>query len=252
VLAVDTHCHLQDPRFDGRIPEVVLRAREVGVTRMVCCGTREEDWDRVLELARGHAAILPMLGLHPWYVAEAAPGWLERLEGRVAGARAGIGECGLDFSPGRPDRVLQEAAFTAQARLAVARGLPLSIHCVKAWGRLTALLRGLEGSLAGAVVHSFSGSAEVAAELQDLGLHLGFSGAAGRPGARRAPRALAAVAENRLLFETDAPWGPGSLGEPADLPQVVEAAARLRPAPPEALAQAATTNALQVFRRLLP
>jgi TatD DNase family protein len=252
VASFDTHCHLQDPRFDGRILEVVLRAQEAGVARMVCCGTCEEDWDRVLGLARDHAAILPMLGLHPWFVAEAAPGWLERLEGRVAGARAGIGECGLDFTPGRPDRALQEAAFTAQVHLAVAHGLPLSIHCVKAWGRLTAILREHAGFLAGAVVHSFSGSAEVAAELQGLGLHLGFSGAAGRPGARRAPRALAAVAEDRLLFETDSPWGLGPRGEPADLPKVVEAAARLRSAPPEALAQAATIQALQVFRRLLP
>jgi TatD DNase family protein len=251
VNGFDTHCHLQEPRFDGRVPEVVARANAAGVTRMVCCGTREDDWDRVQDLARDHDAILPMLGLHPWFVAEAAPGWLRRLEGRVGQGRTGLGECGLDFTPGRPDRALQEAAFTAQARLAVALGLPLAIHCVRAWGRLTVILRSLDGPLAGAVVHGFSGSAEVAQELQSLGLHLGFSGAAGRPGARRAPRALAAVAEDRLLFETDAPWGPGLLGEPADLPQAVEVASRLRLAVPEHLAQVATANALQVFRRLL-
>ena len=79
----DTHCHLQDPRFDGRVPEVLARARAAGVTHMVCCATREADWDRVLELARDHDEILPMLGLHPWFVA-AAEGWLGRLRTMAA------------------------------------------------------------------------------------------------------------------------------------------------------------------------
>jgi TatD DNase family protein len=226
----DSHCHLQDPRFAGRIPEVVARAQAAGVTHMVCCATREADWDRVLELAREHACILPMLGLHPWYVAEAEAGWIGRLRARAEASRAGIGECGLDFTAGRPGRALQEAAFTAQLRLAAELDLPLAIHCVRAWGPLAALLRAHGIPAAGALVHAFSGSREMAAELQRLGLHLSFG-----PGREL----LDSVAADRLLFETDAP-GSGER-EPA---QVAAAAG------PERAARAGE-NARRLFRKLL-
>jgi len=246
----DCHCHLQDPGLAGQVPAVLARARAAGVTRLVCCGTREADWDPVLALARAHPAVLPMLGLHPWFVDAAAPGWLERLRARLAGARAGLGECGLDFSPGRPGRAGQEAAFGAQWRLAAELAVPLAIHCVRAWGRLLALLRSLGPPVAGALVHDFSGSAEVAAELQDLGLHLSFSPAVLRPGARTGPRALAAVAGPRLLLESDAPRGARS--EPAQVATLAQAAAGLRAEAPDALAAQLERNALGLFRRLLP
>jgi TatD DNase family protein len=244
----DTHCHLQDPRCSARVPDVLARARAAGVVRLVCCATREADWDRVLDLARDHPAVLPMLGLHPWFLEEAAAGWEARLGARLEAARAGIGECGLDFSPGRPDRRVQEAAF--EAHLAAERDLPLSIHCVRAWAALLALLRRTGVPPAGAVVHAYSGSAETAAELQALGLHLSFAPFCLRPGARKAPLALAAVAADRLLFETDMPWGPEGTFDPGQVPMLVEAAAMLRGADPEALGAQAGRNALRVFGRL--
>jgi len=224
----DTHCHLQDPRFDGRVPEVLARARAAGVTHMVCCATREADWDRVLELARDHAEVLPMLGLHPWFVA-AAEGWLGRLRTLAQAPRIGIGECGLDFSPGRPDHADQEAAFEAQVRLAIELDRPLSIHCVRAWGRLLDLLRRTGIPATGAALHAFSGSAEVAFQLQALGLYLSRG-----PGGAKPPAAL----PTRLLYETDAP-GRGNR-EPAQLAQA---------AGPEA-AQV-QENARRLFRSLL-
>ena len=246
----DTHCHLQDPRCAGRVTEVLERARAAGVERLVCCATREADWDRVLDLAAGHPAVLPMLGLHPWFLDDAAPGWEARLETRLASARAGIGECGLDFAPGRPDRQVQEAVFETHLRLARARDLPLSIHCVRAWALLLEVLKRTGIPAAGAVVHAYSGSAETAAELQALGLHLSFAPFTLRPGARRALLALAAVAGDRLLFETDMPWGPEGTFDPGQVPALVETAARLRGADPEALGAQAGRNARRVFGRL--
>ena len=199
---------------------------------------------RVLALAHDHAGVIPMLGLHPWFVAEAGSGWLARLTTRVTCIHAGIGECGLDFSPGRPDRAAQEAAFEAQLVLAVRLDRPISIHCVRAWERLVAILRRVGVPGAGAVLHAFSGSLEVAAKLQDLGMYLGFNGAVARPGARRGPAALAAVASDRLLLETDAPFGPGDLGS------VLAVAAGIRNVAPELLAAQTTDNALRVFGRL--
>ncbi len=251
----DTHCHLQDPRFGAELGAVLDRAHRQGVTHMVCCGTREGDWGRVLELSRQHAAILPMLGLHPWYAHEAQPGWLERLEVLLKNTPAGLGECGLDFALDNPDRPLQEAVFRSQLRLAVELNRPLSIHCRRAWELLATLAREEGLPPAGAVVHAFSGSAEVARELQALGFHLSFACSLANPANHRAAKAVRVMAEDRLLFETDAPDIspiPGALNEPANIHRVAEAAARLRSTELETTAALAYRNSQRIFGGLLP
>jgi TatD DNase family protein len=247
----DTHCHLQDPRLAPDLPRVLARARAAGVTRMVCCATREQDWAAVLELRRRHPGIGVMLGLHPWHVAEATPGWLDRLEAHLLTQSAGLGECGLDFRPNHPDPALQEQALIAQLRLAIRLDRPVSLHCVRAWGPLRACLERTGIPAAGAVLHAFAGSVERARVFTDLGLHLGFGGAIADPAAHRARASLAAVAADRILFETDAPdlpppgWeGPN---EPASLAWVVAAAQAIRGAPVAAQAQA---NAQRLFGRI--
>jgi len=251
----DTHCHLQDPRFGAELGAVLNWAHEHGVTHMVCCGTREGDWGRVLELSRHHAPILPMLGLHPWYAQEAQPGWLERLEALLKNTPAGLGECGLDFALDNPDRPVQESVFRSQLRLAVKLNRPLSIHCRRAWEPLATLAREEGLPPAGAVVHAFSGSAEVARELQALGFHLSFSCSLANPANHRGAKAVRVVAEDRLLFETDAPDMspiPSTLNEPANIHLVAEAAARLRGTDLETAAAFAYRNSKRIFGGLLP
>jgi TatD DNase family protein len=261
----DCHCHLQDPSLAGRVPELLERARAAGVRHCVCCATREADWDAVLGLADAQDGLLPMLGLHPWCVDQAQPGWLGRLRGLLARGRAGlssqgrpgVGECGLDFSVGQPAREAQIRAFRAQLALAIELDLPLAIHAVRAWDALLELLRELGIPAAGALVHDYSGSAELARELQALGLHLSFSGSVLRPDARRGPRALAAVAPERLLLESDAPrWAHADAAllraEPAGVTELLRGAAALRGETMAALAAQVTANAHALFRRMHP
>lgn len=259
-LFFDTHCHLQDPRFQDGLGPLLARALERGVTHMVCCGTREEDWGAVLELSRRHPNVLPMLGLHPWYTPDAGPGWLERLASLAEAQRVGIGECGLDFALPDADRELQEGAFRNQLRLAHTLDRPISIHCRRAWERLAAISREEGLPRAGAVIHAFSGSKEVARELQGLGFHFGFGCSLANPANARAAQAIATVAEDRLLFETDAPDIPPRqipgfedcvLNEPAHIHLAVEAAARLRRADLESTATLAHGNAERIFGGLL-
>ena len=244
----DAHSHLQDPRV-GDPAALLERARAAGVEHVVCCGTGPGDWEAVLALAAAHETVVPMLGLHPWRVAEAGPGWAARLEALLAGSRAGLGECGLDFArEGDPEG--QIATLRVQLRLARALDRPLALHCVKAWGPLLALLReeGLPGP--GALVHAYSGSAEIARDLQGLGVHLSFAGNVDRPGARRALEAARAVDPARLLLESDTPdQGPeGGPSEPAQVVRVAASLARVRGESVEALAAATTANARVLFR----
>lgn len=257
----DTHSHLQDQRYGTGVAAVIDRARAVGVTHMVACGTEESDWGAVLGLAQRHSSVIPMLGLHPWFIEQASPDWFRTLERRVREQPIGIGECGLDFALESFDRDAQEAVFKAQLRLAREADRPVSIHCRRAWERLELLVREIGIPRAGAVVHSFSGSAEVALQLQRLGLHISFSCALANPASKRAAKAVAAVSLDHLLFETDAPdipprhlpgFSAGTLNEPANIRLVAEAAARLRRQDEGILAECAYHNARAVFRGLLP
>ncbi|HEX9009494.1 MAG TPA: TatD family hydrolase [Holophagaceae bacterium] len=230
----DAHCHLQDLP-PGEVETALDLARASGVTGLACCATGEADWETVLAISAAHREVVPLLGLHPWKVADAVPGWEARLESLLVGHHAAVGECGLDFARRPVDREAQILALRHQLRLAIRHHRPVALHCVRAWGALKTLL-GEEGvPPAGTLVHAYGGSPETARELQDLGLWLSFS----------APEeALTAVRDDRLLLESDA-------AGPATLPTLVAAAAALREQPVEELAELTRRNGERFFEEIL-
>lgn len=230
----DAHCHLQDLPAGG-VEAALERARNAGVARFACCATGEADWGAVLALAGTHRDVVPLLGLHPWNVGGARPGWETRLEALLTSHRAGVGECGLDFARRPVDRGAQLHALRLQLRLAIRLRRPVALHCVRAWGALKALLAEEGVPPAGALIHAYGGSPETARELQDLGLWLSFAA----PGA-----ALAAVRDDRLLLESDA-------AGPAALPALVAAAATLRDQPAAELAELTRRNGERFFKEIL-
>lgn len=226
----DAHSHL---------PESALLRPEQD---LVICGTCEADWAAVLSHAAGHDHVIPMLGLHPWFVGETSPNWALHLETQLQSNRAGIGECGLDFSRRNADRSRQIAAFRLQLRLAHALHRPVAMHAVQAWGSLVDLLMEVGVPPAGAMIHAFSGSAEMARTLQALGIFLSFSGALLRPERQKARDALRAAAPEHLLLETD---GTG------DLTHVLEVAADIRGASVDHLAMQTWENGRRCFKELV-
>lgn len=248
----DTHAHLQDPRVAGVVDAMMDRARTIGVARVLCCGTREGDWDRLSVLSGHHPEILPAYGVHPWFIETLSPEWLRALGQRLTESRAAVGEIGLDFVAEGLHRGKQEAVFLAQLRLARALKRPVSIHCRKAWGRMVTLLKQEGGLPDGGAIHSFSGSVEMAAEFQRLGASLSFSGSLTRPNNRKAKKAAEAVAPDRLLIETDSPDilpenAPGPLNEPAHVIHVVNALAIVRRITPHEVADMTWKNAVGLF-----
>ncbi len=226
----DAHSHLTDA--------TILRPDQI----RVICGTRETDWEAILAQAASGGRILPMLGLHPWFVAEASPEWGPRLEGLLRSHRTGVGECGLDFTRMDADRESQEEAFRIQLRLAHALHRPVAIHAVRAWGRLTDILCEEGVPAAGAMVHAFSGSAETAMALQAMGVCLSFSGDLLQPGRPKLWDTLRAMAPGLLLVETDGT---------ADLERVIAAAAEIRGVTAAVLAHQTWENGRRLFKELM-
>ncbi len=210
--------------------------------RRVVCGTCESDWGAILAHAASEDRVIPMLGLHPWYVAEASPEWLPRLESLLRSHRAGVGECGLDFARKEADPKVQESAFRTQLRLAHALHRPVAMHVVRAWGRLLDILREEGVPTAGAMVHAYAGSPETALALQAMGVFLSFSGDLLRPDRPMLRKSLLSVDSGHLLLETDGT---------ADLVQVLEMAVGIRGMTAEELGAQTWDNGNRCFRELM-
>ncbi len=210
----DSHCHIQDDAFRDDRDVIMRQAADAGVHRMLCCGVEESDWAVVIELAQKYPTLKPALGLHPVCAAGATKGWLDRLrEKLLAVPGAAVGEIGLDEGVETPDMATQEQMLFDQLRLACEMRRPVSLHCRRAWGRLSELLRRARLPERGLVIHSYSGSPQMVAELASMGpVYFSFSGAITRPTNKRGRAALCCVPPDRLMIETDAP----------DIPPVLE------------------------------
>ncbi|NWK57189.1 TatD family hydrolase [Verrucomicrobiaceae bacterium N1E253] len=226
----DSHNHLQSQRFGELRSRVIEEMFQAGVTRAVINGTSPNDWGYVSELSRQHPQqLIPSFGLHPWYVDEAPADWSDQLVRMLdLHPTAGIGECGLDRARHRSHFQLQLSTFTHQLQLAEARNLPLSIHCVRAWGAMVDILESQKLPQRGFLMHSYGGSAELIPRLTKLGAYFSCPLTILHPGKEKSRQIFQQVPADRLLIESDAPdmsppsiWTshplPGGLNHPANL-----------------------------------
>ena len=208
-MLYDAHLHLHDPRLGGlKKGRVIGELGRFGVRKLVVNSTSPEDWDAVAALATAvPELVLPSYGIHPWKVAAAVGPWREDLLKRLDTARGpvGIGEVGLDKWIEEPDFERQVEVFRVQLKIAAERNLPLTIHCLRAWGPLLEILRAGPVPSRGFLIHSVGASPETIRELAALGGYFSVSGAFADPAKKKYHAALRAIPADRLLLETDAP-----------------------------------------------
>lgn len=172
----DAHNHLHDERLKPGLESILRIVEERGEIRtMVVNGSCEADWPQVLDLAQRLPWLLPSFGYHPWYVEERSQDWRESLKNYIAAIPSAIGEIGLDHWIKGFNSEAQEEVFIWQLQLAEQRGLPVSIHCLQAWGRMQELLQANRPS-AGFVLHSFGGPKEMIPALAELGGYFSLPG----------------------------------------------------------------------------
>ncbi|GFO62113.1 TatD family hydrolase [Geomonas paludis] len=222
-----------------------------GITAFLVPGVHPSGWQQLHSLS-ADPRILPAYGVHPMHADLVTPSTLSALRSHTKTACA-IGEIGLDYLLPSPSRELQRQAFTAQLRVARETGLPVLLHCRKAFDDLIAILRDNEVGHIGGVMHSFSGSVETAEICLKLGLHISLSGTVTYANARRPVEVAKAVPLDRLLLETDAPdLAPepfrGSVNVPAHLLTTAQRVADIRGIPLDELARRSYDNAVRLFK----
>lgn len=203
---LDAHNHLHDPRLAPHLPAILAELACLGITRAVVNGTREDDWPAVAALARAHPWIVPSFGLHPWHTATRSPDWLAHLREQLdAHPGAAIGEIGLDRWIAGHDPEAQREVFTAQLALAAERNLPVTIHCLRAWGSLWDILRTHPLPARGFLLHAYGGPEEMVRGFVSRGAYFSFNAyfLHERKAAQRA--VFQQIPAERLLIETDAP-----------------------------------------------
>jgi len=255
VTLVDSHCHLDDEKFDTDRDATIERARAAGVRRMMAIGTGNgpPDLEAALRLARLHDFIYATIGVHPHDAAKATEATFERLAALAEEAKVlAIGEIGLDYHYDFSPRDVQREVFTRQLALARAAGKPIVIHTREAWDDTLAVIRE-QGLPFGGIMHCFTGSPQEAGQALDLGFHVSFGGILTFPKAVDVRQAAAMTPESRLLIETDCPYlAPvphrGKRNEPAFLLETARRLAEVRASTLEDIASLTTRNFNQLFK----
>ena len=254
-MLVDSHCHLDAPEFDADRDAVIARARAAGVAQQIVPAVDAAGWPKLREVCRAHTGLFPAYGLHPMYLDRHRKEHLDKLRAWIERERPlAVGECGLDFFVEGLDAEAQRFHFEGQLWLAREFGLPAIVHARRAVDAVIATVKRIGGggqALRG-VVHSYSGSAEQACQLFDLGFLIGLGGPVTHQRAQRLRRLAAGVPLESLLLETDAPDQPdarhrGERNEPSRLPFVCETIAALRDVEPAEVARATSANARRLF-----
>ncbi|HEY5315665.1 MAG TPA: TatD family hydrolase [Pirellulales bacterium] len=255
MLFIDTHAHLDQDDFDADRGQLLERAAAAGLTRIITVGTTAESSRRCVELAARHAMLRAAVGIQPNYCAQAAAGdWDAIVELTGAVGVVALGETGLDRHWDYAPLELQRDYFDRHLRWSQQTGLPFIVHTRESDADVLAMLREARGRgpLAG-VMHSFTGTAETAAECVELGLYISFAGMVTFKKSHELRAVAAGITADRILIETDSPYlSPhplrGKRNEPAQLVHTAACLAEVRGQSLEAFAAQTTANARRLFR----
>ncbi len=200
----DSHAHYDDRQFDGDRDALLTRLFDEGVCGIVNCGSDLASSLASLRLAETYPLVYAACGVHPHEASAMGTSDLKEIGSLLSHKKCvAVGEIGLDYHYDFSPRELQKQVFASQLALAVERDLPVIVHDREAHEDTLTLLQEYRPR---GVVHCFSGSAEMAAEILKLGMYIGLGGAVTFKNAKKPIQVAAMGPEYRLLIETDCPY----------------------------------------------
>lgn len=253
-MYIDTHVHLNADQYDEDLQEVIDRALNSKVEKMVVIGFDRKTIKRAIELAENYDFIYAVIGWHPVDAIDCTDEDLEWIEQLAAHEKVvGIGETGLDYHWDKSPKDIQQQVFRKQIQLAKRVGLPIIIHNREATEDVLTILREEDAQEVGGVMHCFGGSVETAQESIEMNFMISLGGPVTFKNAKKPKEVAAEIPLEHLMIETDAPYlAPhpyrGKRNEPSYVTLVAEEIARLKELPVETVAEATTKNAERFYK----
>lgn len=253
-MLIDTHVHLNADQYDEDLEAVIDRARDAGVDRMFVVGFDTKTIERAMKLIEDYDFIYAIIGWHPVDAIDCTDERLDWIESLSQHPKViGIGEMGLDYHWDKSPKEIQKEVFRKQIALAKRVKLPIVIHNRDATQDCIDILLEEHAEEVGGIMHSFSGSPEIADVVtQKLNFHISLGGPVTFKNAKQPKEVAKHVPLDRLLVETDAPFLTphpyrGKRNEPAHVTLVAQQIAELRGISYEEVAQQTTQNAERLF-----
>jgi TatD DNase family protein len=261
-MLVDSHCHLDGPRFDSDREQVIARARQAGLTNLLAVGTGDGPGtlDCAVKIAEQHDMVYATVGIHPHEAQLAKDSDFAQLEQLARRPKAiAWGEIGLDYYYDHSPRDIQRNVFIRQMELARTARLPIVIHCRpsdnsdNAWEDCLALIeQHWSSSGLGGVLHCFTGAWVHAKRALDMGFMISFAGNVTFPKAQQIRDSAAQVPLDRMLIETDSPFlAPvpyrGKRNEPAYVKETARQIGELRGLSVEQVGEETSRNFYRFF-----
>lgn len=215
---IDAHAHLTFNLFDEDRKEVIKRAKEGGVEKIITVGTQISSSSDALTLSKQYDFIYASVGIHPHHADKLEDNWLQNLESLAKHEKVvSIGECGLDkyhyHSNGVVDMNIQMEVFESQIHLSKKLGLPLQIHNRLAWDEVEQVLISNKNNLNNppGLLHCFSGTHDYLKKMLDLGFYIGFDGNITYPNLAKGEKVhltdlLKSTPVDRIITESDCPF----------------------------------------------
>ena len=205
---VDSHCHLDFPDFNDELPQIIARAHDAGVSRMVTICTKLHNEPAVRAIAEAYPGVYYAAGTHPMSAAEQPLVTVDQLVALAKHPKfVGIGETGLDYHYTAESAEIQKVSLRVHIEAAQETGLPLIIHARAADDDVAQILaEGMAIRPYSCVMHCFSSGEALAKAALEMGFYLSMSGVATFPKSQDIRDIFAKAPLNRILLETDSPY----------------------------------------------
>ena len=252
-MMIDTHCHINDIKYDSDVKEVISRAVESGVEKMICVGTDLKTSEKAIELADKYSEIYATVGYHPHESKDAQKGYLYEFEEMSKNPKVvAIGESGLDYHYNISPENIQKKIFREQIELAQDIKIPIIMHNRNSSNDLLSIIEST--NLEYGVVHCFSENWEVANTLISKNIKLSFTGMVTFV---KEPigEVLEKIDLKDFFLETDSPYlAPtphrGKRNEPSLIKFIAEYIADIKQISSEEIIKQTTKNALDFFNKM--
>jgi TatD DNase family protein len=260
-MLVDSHCHLNDGKFDKDRDAVIQRSREAGLTAMVCVGYDVESSRRAVDIANSHDGVYATVGVHPHDAKTVRPRDIDTLASMANSAKVvALGEIGLDYYRDLSPRDVQQRVFREQLELARSLSVPVVIHSRNADEETFAIIAEYERqSLVDwpkdrplGIMHCFAGDLALALRYIEIGFMISIPTTITYSNAERTRSVARGIPLRWMAVETDAPYLPpqsirGKRNEPARVVEAVRCIAEIRGAEFEEVADGTAMSAAWLF-----